>query len=222
MFFILRRFRHSALFLLVTLTTLAVSMGATTTMFTVVNAFLLSSLPYKDADRLVMIWNRTKEAAKDVDRRLPLSPGTFSDLRENSRSFEQIAFFLTEAVNVSEPSGANRVQALFVAGDFFPLLRGTAMIGRTLGREDERENAPRVVAISHGYWQRRFGADLRIVGRTIEFGGQVREVVGVLPDEFHFSESLVADPSLSRPVDIWVPYNLGANAHERGFHYLNT
>ncbi|HSS48390.1 MAG TPA: ABC transporter permease [Thermoanaerobaculia bacterium] len=221
--FILRRFRHSALFLLVTLTTLAVSMGASTTMFTVVNAFLLSSLPYEDADRLVMIWTRTSEASKEIDSNLPLSPGAFSDLRENSRSFEQIASFLTEGVNVSEPDGTTRAQALFVSGDFFPLLRSTAAIGRTLGREDERENAPRVVVISHGYWQRHFGGDPRVVGRTIEFGGQVYGVVGVLPDEFHFSESLVAaDPSLSRPVEIWVPYNLGANAHERGFHYLNT
>ncbi|MFY9823015.1 MAG: ABC transporter permease [Thermoanaerobaculia bacterium] len=220
---ILRRFRHSALFLLVTLTTLAVSMGASTTMFTVVNAFLLSSLPYKDADRLVMVWNRTMEASKEIDSKLPLSPGAFSDLRENSRSFEQIAAFLTEGVNVSEPNGVNRAQALFVAGDFFPLLRTRAMIGRTLGREDERENAPPVVAISHGYWQRHFGGDPRVVGRTIEFGGLVRGVVGVLPDEFRFSESLVAaDPTLSRPVDIWVPFSPGANAHERGFHFLNT
>ncbi len=222
--FILRRFRHSTLFLLVTLATLGVSMGASTTMFTVVNAFLLSSLPYQDAGRLVMIWNRTSEVSKEKsDSDLPLSPGAVSDLRANSRSFEQIASFFTEWVNVSEPDGVDRVQALFVTGEFFPLLRRKAAIGRTLGPEDERENAPPVVAISHGYWQRRFGSDPRVAGRTIEFGGQVREVVGVLPEDFHFSESLVAsDPSLSRPVDIWAPYSLGSSAHERGFHYLNT
>jgi predicted permease len=222
--FTLRRFRHSALFLGVTLTTLAVSMGASTTMFTVVNAFLLTSLPYPDADRLVMVWNSAPvDSREKVDTELALSPGTFSDLRENGRGFEQIASFFTEWVNVSEPDGVRRVQALFVAGDFFSLLRSQASMGRTLGREDERENAPRVVVISHGYWQRHFGGDPRAVGRTIEFGGRVYGVAGILPDEFHFSESLVdADPSLSRPVDIWVPYNLGASAHERGFHYLNT
>jgi len=109
---VLRQFRYSVLFLLVTLTTLAVSMGASTTMFTVVNAFLLSALPYKDADRLVMIWNRAAEASKEIDSKLPLSPGTFSDLRENSRSLERIASFFMEGVNVSEPNGANRAQAL--------------------------------------------------------------------------------------------------------------
>ena len=221
---IFRRFRHSALFLLVTLTTLAVSMGASTTMFTVVNAFLLSSLPYKDADQLVMIWNRPPQGSKEKgDTELPLSPGAFSDLRDNRRSFEQIASFFMEGVNVSEPDGVNRAQALYVTGDFFPLLRTTSTMGRTLGRQDERENAPPVVAISYGYWQRHFGGDPRVVGRTIEFGGRVFGVVGVLPDEFHFSESLVPiDASLSRPVDIWVPFGLGDRAHERGFHYLDT
>lgn len=222
--FILRRFRHSSLFLLVALTTLAVSMGASTTMFTVVHAFLLTSLPYKDAARLVTIWNSATEASKEkVDTELALSPGAFSDLRENSRSFEQMGSFFTEWLNVKEPNGVDRVPALFVVGDFFSLLGSKATIGRTLGREDEKENAPPVVAISHRYWQRHFGGDPRVLGRTVEFGGRECEVVGVLPDEFHFSESLVAaDPGLSRPVDIWAPYNLGANAHERGFHYLNT
>jgi putative ABC transport system permease protein len=222
--FILRRFRHSSLFLLVALTTLAASMGASTTMFTVVHAFLLTSLPYEDAARLVMIWNGATEAAKDkVDAELPLSPGTFSDLRANSRSLEQMASFFTEWLNVKEPDGVDRAPGLFVGGDFFSLLGRKATIGRTLGREDEKENAPPVVAISHRYWQRHFGGDPRVLGRTVEFGGKQYEVVGVLPDEFHFSESLVAaDPSLSRPVDIWAPSSLGANAHERGFHYLNT
>lgn len=221
---ILRRFRHSSLFVLVALTTLAVSMGASTTMFTVIDAFLLTALPYKDASRLVMIWNSAPEGSQEKnDTELPLSPGAFTDLRESSHGFEQITSFFTEWLNVKEPDGVNRVPGLFVVGDFFSLLGKKAVIGRTLGPEDERKNAPPVVVISHPYWQRHFGGDPRALGRTVEFGGQQYEVVGVLPDELHFSESLVAaDPSLSRPVDIWVPYNLGSDAHERGFHYLNT
>jgi len=158
MLFIVRRFRHSALFLLVTLTTLAVSMGASTTMFTVVNAFLLSSLPYKDADRLAMIWNRAAEASKEIDSRLPLSPGTFSDLRENSRGFEQIASFFMEGVNVSEPNGANRAQALFVA---FALGARQALTGlsqrvdgrarRHVGRV-HRADGQSLWANGHSFW----------------------------------------------------------------------
>jgi putative ABC transport system permease protein len=222
--FVLRRLRHSTSFVFVTLATLAISMGAATTMFTVVNAFLLSSLPYQNADRLVMVWNSQQEGSKqESDQELPLSAGVFTDLRERAGSFEQIAAFLPESVNVTEGGEATRIHALFVTGDFFPLLRRQAAVGRTLGPEDERPDAPPVVVISHGLWQRHFGSDPGVLDRTLEFGGRVRDVVGVLPADFRFSESLVAsDPGLSKPVDIWAPFGLGASAHERGFHYLTT
>jgi putative ABC transport system permease protein len=221
---ILRRLRHSALLLSVTLATLAISMGASTTMFTVVNAFLLSSLPYEDADRLVILWQSPREdSKKEIDDELALSPGAFTDLREGSRGIEQLAAFFPEWVDVTGSGGVDRIHSLFVTGDFFPLLRTRAAIGRPLAPEDELENAPPVVAISHGLWQRKFGGDPGVLGGTIEFGGRVREVVGVLPPDFRFTESLVAaDPRLSMPVDLWVPYGPGAGAQERGFHYLTT
>lgn len=222
--FILGRMRHSATFVLVTLATLAVSLGAATTMFTVVNAFLLSSLPYHDADRLVMVWNSHRDVSvQAIDHTLPLSPGAFTDLRASGRSFERLAGFLPESVNVIERGEASRIHALFVSGDFFPLLGVRAAIGRALGPEDIRSDAPPVVAISHDLWQRHFGSDPRVLDRSLEFGGVVREVVGVLPADFRLSESLVAaDPMLSKPVEIWAPFDPGASAHERGFHYLKT
>jgi predicted permease len=222
--FVLRRLRHSGSFLWVTVATLVVSLGISTAMFTVVNSFLLSSLPYGEADRLVMIWqSHTAASAKETDDQIPLSPGAFTDLREEGLGFEQIAAFFTEAVNVAGVDGVERVDALFVTEDFFPLLGRAAAIGRSLEPEDGRESAPAVVAISHSYWQSHFGGDPAVLGRTLEFGGKVREVVGVMPADFRFSESLVAtDPRLSKPVEIWIPFGLGNGAYERGFHFLDT
>lgn len=226
MSFVLRRLRHSALFMFIALSTLAISMGAAAAMFTVVNAFLLSSLPYENAGRLVMIWDRKEnlsERTADQELPLPLSPGSFTDLSERGRSFAQIAAFFTESVNVTKAGEARRIDSLVVTGEFFPLLRRQAAIGRTLQPEDERSDASPVVAISYAFWRSHFGGDPDVLRRTIEFGDRAYEVVGVLPADFRFSESLVAsDPGLSKPVDIWIPYSPAASAQERGFRYLTT
>lgn len=220
----LRRLKHSPVFALVTVFTLAVSIGAAATMFTVVNAFLLSALPYEDAERLVMVWNTQQPLGDEAaDAEIPLSPGAFNDLRERRQSLERIAAFVPESVTLTSGDEATRVHALFVTGDFFPVLGQQALKGRVLRPQDVQQDAPPVVIISYGLWQRKFGGDPDILGRTIEFGGQVRNVVGVLPAAFRFSESLVsADPGLTKAVDLWIPFSAAANAHERGYHYLTT
>jgi predicted permease len=218
----LERLRRSGTFVFVSVASLAISMGAATTMFTVVNSFLFSSLPYQNPDRLVMVWHHQDEGTEQGEA-LPLSPGAFSDLRGHRDSLEQVAGFFSESVNLTDGDEASRVHALFVTDEFFSMLGRPAAIGRTLGAEDTQEDTPAVVVISHEYWQRQFGADPSILERTVEFGGRVHEVAGVLPADFRFSESLVAtDPALSRPVDLWVPFALGDRASERGFHYLTT
>ncbi len=218
----LRNLRHKAPFLLVVLCTLAVSIGGSTAMFTVVNSFLLSSLPYPEADRLAVIWStRTDPVTEEVRDQLPLSPGVFTDLHDTSRAFERIAAIFPELVTVTGGAEPSRIQTMFVSGGFFQVLRTRAAIGRTLGPEDGLADAAPVVVISHGYWKRRFGGDPDVIGRTVTFGGQEHEVVGVMPAEFRFSESLVADdPRLSSPVDLWASFALGNQASQRGFHFL--
>ncbi|MCP4679529.1 MAG: ABC transporter permease [Deltaproteobacteria bacterium] len=217
-----RGLRNKTPFLLVAFATLAISIGAFTTMFTLVNTFLLSSLPYGNADRLVMIWRTYTDAStNEINDELPLSPGAFTDLRENTRSFEQITAMLPESVNVIGAGEPCRINGMAVTGEFFSLLRSKAALGRTLGSEDEQPEAPPVVAISHGYWQRHFGGDPEVIGRTVKIGRIENEVIGVLAADFHFSESLVAgDPRLSKPVDLWTSLKLGNRTSQRGFRFL--
>lgn len=219
------RRRRDGAFRFAVVGSLAITLGAATTMFTVVHAFLLASLPYPSSDRLVMVWQFAKDAPKDDgSHSLPLSPGAFSDLRRQVRSLERVSAFFSESVNAIESGGeVNRLHALFVTGELSSLLGVRAPIGRALGPGDAQPDAAPVVAISHEFWQRQLGGDPGVLDRTLDFGGRRREIVGVLPAGFRFSESLVAsDPALSKPVDLWVPLRLGDGAHERGFHYLMT
>jgi len=217
-----RGLRNKFPFLLTALTTLAISLGAAVAMFTVVNTFLLSSLPYEGADRLVMVWSTTTEAARQgVDEELPLSPGAYTDLIEQGRSFEQLAGLSSEFVTITGAGEPRRVHLLGVSGDLFGLMRVEASLGRTLVPDDALPEAVPVVVISHGYWQRQFGGDPEVVGRSLKLGGSEHEVVGVLPADFRFAESLEsADPRFARPVEVWAALQLGQAARARGFHVL--
>ena len=218
-----RRFRHGTAFALVTILTLALSLGAAATMFTVINSFLLSALPYEDADQLVMIWTYgTTNAEAGTADDLPLSPGAFVEIGEQVESIGAMAAFLPEALNVTLGAEARRLPALFVTGEFFDLLGVQAQIGRTLGPEDEMGSSSPVV-VSHRLWQEELGGVADLSGTTLSFGGGVHDVVGVLPPDFRFSESLTASNRiLSKPVDVWAPFGLDGRTGERGFHYLNT
>jgi putative ABC transport system permease protein len=216
-----RALRNRPSFLAVVLATLAISIGASTVMFSVVNAFLFSSLPYEGADQLAMIWRTHAEASEPSDEELPLSPGDFTDLDAGSRSFEQVAGLVSEFGNVTGAGEPSRIHLIAVTGDFFTMMRTKAARGRTLSPEDERPDVAPVVVISHGYWQKQFGSDPAVIGRKMSIGGSECEVVGVLPSGFHFAESLVpADPRLSKPVDVWAPLIIGPEARKRGFRTL--
>ena len=209
-------------FLLAVLGTLAISIGASSAMFTVVNAFLLSSLPYEGADRLAVVWRTPLEhATSESAERIPLSPGAFTDLRESADSFESVGGLISDWAIVSDGDVPQRVRLMAVLGDFFQLMRTQAALGRTLGQEDARPDAAPVVVISYGFWQRQLAGDPGVLGRGLMIGGEETTVVGVLPDDFRLVDSLIAgDPRFSQPVDLWVPFDLGQSAYQRGSHFV--
>lgn len=191
-------------------------------MFTLVKGFLFSALPYEGSEKLVMIWQRYTEAAKQgAEEEIPLSWGVFSDLPEHLHGLEQVAGFASEFANVTGQGEPRRLHLISVTGDFFPLLRQDAWLGRTLGPEDLRPDAPPVVVLGYGFWRGQLGGDPGILGKPLNLGGREHAVVGVLPAGFHFSESLLsADQQLSNPVDLWAPLKPRGREGERGFHSL--
>jgi putative ABC transport system permease protein len=165
-------------FTVVAVLTLALGIGANTAIFSLVNGVLLQPLPYPHAERLVVT---------------PVSLPDFADLGEATRSFEDLAVWASNRYTLgSEGAVSEPVLGGIVSSRFFPML-GTAAVGRTIGEDDERE---KVAVIGHGLWQRRFGGDAAVVGRTIRLGGEPHTVIGVMPPEFQFP---------SGQFQVWVP-----------------
>jgi len=164
--------------------TLALGIGATTAMFSVLHSVVLAPLPYPDPDRLVRVWHSAPGAdIADID----VSYGTYLFYRELARSFDDIAIFHRVEVTVREGDRAERVPAAIVSPGFFPLLfDGAPALGRLIQEADGEGGAPRVVVLSRRYWQRRYGGDRSVLGRTLDIGGTPAEIVGVLPASFHY------------------------------------
>ena len=182
--------------------TLALAIGATASIFSVVNAVLLEPLPYAHLDRLVNL-RETRPEAGGSGRRVPVpvSPATFFDWRNGVSSFEQIAAVAPNEVTLTGDGEPEQLQAAGVTAEVFPMFGVTPLLGRQFRAEDTRPGAEPVVILSYAFWQRRFGGDPLIVGRSITLDGRPCSVIGVLPASF--DDAAAAGVSLrSRPA-IW-------------------
>jgi len=162
--------------------TLMLGIGANTAIFSVVDSVLLRSLPYREPERLVMLWeNHPQEGAP----RNPFAPANFADLSAQTGSFERIgAIYPYSTVNLTGAGEPEQLRLLRVSGDLFPTLGVAARLGRTLGPEDDRPGGPNLVVISDGFWRSRFGGDPAAVGRSVTLGGEPYTIVGVMPPGF--------------------------------------
>jgi len=197
-------------FTLIAVITLALGIGANTAIFSVVNTVLLRPLPYRNAERVVTIWqNNTKAGVQRND----VSPANFLDWQEQSRSFESMAGIEPFGFSMIGNGEPERFQAWLVTAGFFETLGTNSLHGRSLISQDYQPGNERVVVISHGLWQRRFGGDQNLVGQKLTLNGQPYTVVGVMPPEFQF------------PADreIWAPRVLREHDRElRGPTYWNV
>jgi putative ABC transport system permease protein len=182
-------------FTLIAVVTLALGIGANTAIFSVVNAVVLRPLPYAGPERLVMIW----ETMPGNDKRW-VAPGNFVDWRNQARSFEQLASYSSATLNLTGDGEPERLTGAAVSTNVFSTLGVEAALGRTFVTEDEQREGGRVVVLSDGLWQRRYGADPHIVGRSLTLDGKSYTVVGVMPAVFRF-------PIQS---DLWIPGSRGS------------
>jgi putative ABC transport system permease protein len=193
----LRMMRRAPAFSAVVVLTLALGIGANTAIFSVVNAVLLRPLPFKDPERVVMVWLNGAEAAGGD--RVPMSLADFLDWRAQTHSFERVAFFHTDNFNYAGGDTPEEVNGAVTSADFFNVFGARAEMGRTFLPEEEKPGAARVVVVSHGFWQRRLGADPRAVGREITLDSQPYTVVGVMPAVFDFPHE---------EVELWAAYQI--------------
>ncbi len=163
---------------------LALGIGANTAIFSVVNAVLLRPLPYVDPQRLVVIESGNKRAGAQQFGVAP--PADFRDWQEQSRAFEHLAAFsgggLGSGFSLTGVENPEMIRGARVSASFFPALKATPMLGRAFSREDERLKGPGAIALSYDLWQRRFGGDTGIIGKTL--GNTGVRAIGVTPPDF--------------------------------------
>jgi len=191
-------------FTLVAVITLALGIGANTAIFSVVNGVLLRPLPFKDADRLVMVWNHGAEAAGGD--RTPLAVADLLDWRTQSKSFESIGAFQYAQLNLTGVDIPEQIPAANVTANVLTVLGRGVQLGRDFQASDEQSGAPRVVLLSDQFWRSHFGADTGIIGRTLNLNDQATTIIGVLPAQLNFPRS---DVQLWRALQISPPERRG-------------
>jgi len=198
-------------FTAIALLTLALGIGANTAIFSVVNAVLLRPLPFRDPDRLVIVWEDATFAGFPLNTP---APANFVDWKTQNQSFADMAASAESSFNLTGDGEPERVAAYSVNANFFPVLGAQPVLGRTFSAEEDRPGANKVAVLSYSLWQSRYGGDPRILNRDIQLNGEKHTVIGVMPASFQFFE---------RDVRVWVP--LALNAEElanRGGHYLKV
>ncbi len=184
--------------------TLALGIGASTAIFSVVNAALLRDLPYKSPDRLYHIWEVTPQ--KEFAQR-EFSYPDYQDYQQN-QAFEGIAAYTGGSGIMSGRGEPERVFAPAASANFFSVLGVEPFLGRTFQPGEDKQGAPRVTVLTYGMWQRRFGGDPNIVGQSLTINGDPYTVVGVLPASFQFA---------MRNADLWRAYQPTDNQLTRRF-----
>jgi predicted permease len=192
---VLRRLRRAPMFTLITLITLAAGVGANTAVFSVVEGVLLKPLPYPRPEELVGVWH----VAPGINLpELNMAPSNYFIYREQGRTFQDIGLYQRDSDSVTGVGEPEQVLALDVTDGLLPVLGIPPMLGRWFNRTDSTSGSPDTVILTYGYWRHKFGADLSIVGRNITVDGKPRQIIGVMPQEFHFLD--LEEPALITPL----------------------
>jgi predicted permease len=189
-----RQIRRNPAFSAVAIATLALGIGGIAAMFSAFDAVLIRPLPYTDADRLVMIWDALGKA--DVNPKHNSTPAEWIEWRRLNTVFTDLATSQANDVTLSGDGEPEQLPARKVTWTFWNVLGVQPVLGRVF-TEDEDNKSVRVIVISHGLWQRRFGGAGDIVGRKISLNDDPYEVIGVMPRSFYFMPS--------REIDVWMP-----------------
>ena len=202
---------RSRSFALIAGVTLALGIGATTAIFTVLDAVVLRALPYANAERLV--WLESPVPGLGEGARFGLSQAQFFHFADQAKSFEALGAYASVNVNLVEPSGVERIRLASITAGLLDVLGARAVAGRLIQPHDDTPDGTPVVLLSHELWQNRYGGDPAIVGRMIRINTRSMEVIGV------------AQPGLGlpdQPVDAWMALGLDPAAPPINEHYLNA
>ncbi len=202
--FTLRRLRKSPGFAVTVLLTLAIGIGANTAVFSVVDGVLLKPLPYPDSNRLVALWLDAPGAPglANFESGLRLSPSLYFTFAEHSQSFQSVGVWTPSTANVTGLAQPEQVHIALITDGILQTLDVPPALGRWLSPADQDPHGAKRIMLSYGYWQRRFGGDRGVIGRTIQLDAETREIVGVMPRGFRL---------VDRDFDLFVPLAFDRN-----------
>lgn len=209
----LRSLRKQPGFAAVVVVTLALGIGASTAIFSVVNAVLLRPLPFPHAERLQVVWGNYRSL--NIER-LPAKAAEYEDYAKQTEVFDAVAAYANHSFNVTSGSEPERVRGAYVSPNLFPMLEAHAGIGRVFVGDEQR-----VVVLSDGFLQRRFAGDRGVINQTVTLDNESYTVIGVMPAGFQFPH-----PSFTsgEPADVWVPLSYAPDqvATRGGPYFLNV
>lgn len=203
----LRTLTKSPGFAVVALLTLALGIGANSAIFSVINAILLRPLAYKNPEQLVLINHNYQK----ISLKASVSAFGFAHYRDNAKSFESLTAVTGWAANLTGEGEPERLTGQTVSANFFELLGANAAMGRTFAVGEDSEGKNRVVVLSHGFWQRRFGGDQNILNKTLSLNGENYTVVGVMPPSFQYGREIGMIVDLWSPI-VFTPQQLSSNS----------
>ena len=191
---VLRRLRGTPMFTAVTIVTLAAAVGGNTIVFSVLDGVLLKPLPYPHSEQLVDV----AQAAPGLNiKHLEAAPCTYFIYREQGQTFQDIGLYTQDSVSVTGLAEPEQVRALVVTDGLLPILGIPPMLGRSFSHENDSPGTPETVILTYGYWRQKFAGDSSVLGRTLIVDGKPRQIIGVLPQRFHFLDA--QDPALLLP-----------------------
>ena len=213
--FALRAYRKSPVFFLIAAVTVALGIGASAAVFSLVNAVLLKPLPYPNASRIVMPWRHGPIGSVYGSDDFPWAPTDFSLIRQTQQVYQHLAAFKKDEFNLTGSAGSEMLAPELLEGvrasdGFFPALGVSPILGRAIDSDDDQPGHEHVVVLSYTLWKSRFSADNGVLGRVIHLNGFPDTVLGVMPQGFAFPtpEGMPASIDVPRKTQLWVPLAL--------------
>lgn len=200
----LRTLLNSPGFLIISVLTLALGIGATTSVFSLLNAVLLRSLPYREPERLVYLWSPNPRFQLPIEYLTPMN-ADFFDLQKQNHSFASLALFEVAKFNVAADGRSDALGGARVTGSFFETMGVAPELGRTVNPADDEPGQDQVLVISHSLWRARFGAQNNVLGKTLLLDARPYRIIGVMPAGFAFPRATDV-MSAAKLTDLWIPW----------------
>jgi len=204
----IRMFASSPGFTITAVLAIALGIGANTAIFSLINRVLLEPMPYPEPDRFVFFMNVFPQGSGQG-----ASPAKFNFWKEQTQSVEYASAWRFGVANYNTDGNPEQIQATQASADFFRLLGAKVLYGRTFSKEEDLPRGPNVVVLANGFWQRRFGGDPGVIGKSITLSGTPHEIIGILAPSVKIE--------IDEPPDVYVPFQLDPNSSDQG-NYFNS